>query len=89
MVKALEGNCEDHGQQDGQVAVEVQPPWPDSLVEVEEAKSAGNNHKDVFHKVEPQKRALLGDGIVNTDSGIWISKGENKPDVGQAVYEPG
>ena len=88
MVEPVEREGKEHGEQDGEVAVEVEPPWPDGVLEVEEAKSAGNNDKEVFYKVERQKSVLLG--IIITDKvGIRVSEGEYKPDVSQTVDKPG
>ena len=84
----MEGKCEEHGQDDGQVAVEVEPPWPDTFVEVEETKPACNDHQKVFPKVKPQKIVLLGK-VITDRVGIRVGKGKYKPDVGQAVNKPG
>ena len=84
----MEGKCEEHCNHDGQVTVEVESPGPDTFVEVEEAKPAGHNHKEVFHKVKPQKRALLGK-VITDRVGIRVGKGKYKPDVGKAVNKPG
>ena len=88
MVELVECEGKEHDQQDGQVAVEVEPPGPDGVVEVEEAESAGKNDKEVFYKVEPQKKALL-DIIVTHSVCIQIIKWKGKPDVSQAVEKPG
>ena len=84
----MEGEGKEHGQNDGHVAVEVEPPWPDGVLEEEKSESAGNNDKEVFYKVERQKSVLLGK-IIADKVGIRVSEGEYKPDVSQAVDKPG
>ena len=84
----MESKGKEHGQQDGQVTVEVESPWPDGVSEAEETDSAGNNDKEVLHNVERHKSVLLGI-LIRDRVGIWVNEGEYQPDVCKAVDEPG